>query len=171
MTRKFHAYGVLYNLGDTIGLTDKTLSDDVMRKIVVNSPFKVPVLSELGKGISYDPDYVIGSGTIIYQPGTDIIDSRLVCRVEFNERHRKEYEVLFNSGKTRKPLKFGFLLSRIMEQDENGKSRICNGRITAISLNETGLGGGIISYGWDTVDNPLAERAAITRDLEGELDV
>lgn len=150
MGKKFTAYGVLYTAGDTIGLTDKALSDDMMRRIVMNSPLKVPVLSELGKAISGDPDYVIGNAMLVYQVASNIHPARLAVKVEFNERHRKEYEVILNNGKARDRLHFGFLLSEVKHDD---KREIVDGKITAVSLNGNGLGGAIISYGWEDEAN------------------
>ena len=151
MKKVFRAYGVLYNAGDTIGLTDKTLSDAMMQKIVVNSPLKVPVLSDLGKAISGDPDYNIGYAVLGYQPA-GIIDggkSRIICNIYFNEHHRKEYEALLNNGKERSKLRFGFMLSKVRD-DESGN--VINGAITAVSLNDKGLGGNVISYGWEDAE-------------------
>lgn len=151
MKKVFKAYGVLYNAGDTIGLTDKTLSDAMMQKIVVNSPLKVPVLSDLGKAISGDPDYNIGYAVLGYQPA-GIIDgrkSRIICNIYFNEHHRKEYEALLNNGKERSKLRFGFLLSGVKR---NNQGEIIDGKITAVSLNGTGLGGEVVSYGWEDAE-------------------
>lgn len=144
--KKFTAYGVLYTAGDTIGLTDKTLSDAIMRKIVMDSPLKVPVLSELGKAISDNPDYVIGNAMLMYQGASNIHSARLAVKVVFNELHRKEYETILNSGKTRRRLHFGFLLSGVRH---NRKGEISDGKITAVSLDGNGLGGEVISYGWE----------------------
>ena len=147
MKKVFVAYGVLYNAGDTIGLTDKTLSDAMMQKIVVNSPLKVPVLSDLGKAISGDPDYVIGNAILMYQDASGSgKPARLSTMVTFNDRHRKEYEALLNSGKSRRGMRFGFLLSEVKQDD---KGEIIDGKITAVSLNDTGLGGEVVSYGWE----------------------
>lgn len=148
MKKVFKAYGALYKCGDTIGLTDKTLSDEVMRKIVTNSPLKVPVVSDLGKAISGDPDYNIGYAILGYQPAgvIDGEESRIVCTVFFNDRHRKEYETILNSSKERSKLRFGFLLSKVRDAENDD---IVSGIISAISLNDTGLGSNIISYGWE----------------------
>lgn len=146
MGKKFTAYGVLYTAGDTIGLTDKTLSDDMMRRIVMNSPLKMPVVSELGKAISGNPDYVIGNAMLVYQVASNIHPARLAVKVTFNEEHRKEYETLLNNGKVRNRLHFGFLLSEVKHDD---KREIVDGKITAVSLNGNGLGGEVISYGWE----------------------
>ena len=146
MGKKFTAYGVLYTAGDTIGLTDKTLSDDMMRRIVMNSPLKMPVVSELGKAISGNPDYVIGNAMLVYQVASNIHPARLAVKVTFNEEHRKEYETLLNNGKVRNRLHFGFLLSEAKHDD---KREIVDGKITAVSLNGNGLGGEVISYGWE----------------------
>lgn len=147
MKKVFTAYGVLYTAGDTIGLTDKTLSDDLMRRLVINSPLKVPVLSELGKAISGNPDYVIGNAILMYQDvSASGKEARLAVKVVFNEQHRKEYETILNSGKARNRLHFGFLLSSVLH---DGKGEIVDGKITAVSLNGNGLGGEVISYGWE----------------------
>ena len=147
MKKVFKAYGVLYNEGDTIGLTNKTLSDEMMQKIADKSPNKVPVLSELGKAISGDPDYVVGNGTIAYQAASELgKPARLIVKVTFNEQHRKEYETILNSGKTRSRLHFGFLLSSVLH---DGKGEIVDGKITAMSLDGNGLGGEVIGYGWE----------------------
>lgn len=149
--KKFTAYGVLYTAGDTIGLTDKTLSDDLMRRLVINSPLKVPVLSELGKAISGNPDYVIGNAILMYQDVSALgKEARLAVKVTFNEQHRKEYETILNSGKARNRLHFGFLLSSVKHDD---KGEIVDGKITAVSLNGNGLGGEVISYGWEDEAN------------------
>lgn len=145
MKRKFRAYGVLYQVGDTVGLTDKTITEETMKKIVTNSPLKIPVVNDLGKVYS-DPECIIGIGTIMYQPGTDVLPARLACRIEFNGRYRKEYETLLNNGKERKKLRFGFMIGKVNHTGEN----ITDGVINSISLNENGLGGEVISYGWDT---------------------
>lgn len=147
MKRRFRAYGVLYTAGDTVGLTDKTITEEAMQKIVVNSPLKIPVVNDLGKVYS-DPECIIGIGTILYQPGTDVLPARLMCRIEFNGRYRKEYEMLLNNGKERKKLRFGFMIGKVNHTDES----ITDGIINSISLNENGLGGEVISYGWDTED-------------------
>ena len=140
MKRRFYAHGVLYEAGDTIGLTNKKLSDDVMRKIASDSPLKVPVLSDLGKAISGNPDYVIGNATLAYQK------ARLEVKVVFNSTHRREYEILLNSAETRHKLRFGFLLSEVRK---DSKGEIVDGKITAVSINDTGLGGEIDKFGWE----------------------
>jgi len=147
MKRIFRAYGVLYTAGDTVGLTDKTITEEAMKKIVVNSPLKIPVVNDLGKVYS-DPECTIGMGTILYQPGTDVLPARLTAMVEFNGLHRKEYETLLNNGKERKKLRFGFMIGKVNHAGTN----ITDGVINAISLNDNGLGGEVISYGWDTED-------------------
>lgn len=168
MKKKFYAYGVLYTAGDTIGLTDKTLSDEMLKKIVINSPLKVPVLSDLCKGWRNNPDVIIGNCILMYQPGTDTDDkSRLACRVEFNEQHRREYEEILNGRKNREKLRFGFLLTKVMEEDEDGDSKIVSGIIAAASLNETGLGGKVISYGWEDPSETDPVEVIKSR-LEGE---
>ena len=146
MNKQFYACGVLYKEGDTIGLTDKTLSDEMMRKIIVNSPLKVPVLSDLGKAISGNHDFVIGNAMLMYQFASNIYPARLAVKVVFNEQHRKEYETILNSGKARNRMHFGFLLSAV---NHDNKGEIVDGKITAVSLDGNGLGGGIISYGWE----------------------
>ncbi|MBO7450744.1 MAG: hypothetical protein J6U54_10275 [Clostridiales bacterium] len=143
MKKKFYAYGVLYTAGDTVGLTDKTLSDEMLKKIVVNSPLKVPVVNDLA-GLN-NPDPVIGNCILMYQPDMDDGTSRLACRVEFNEKHRKEYEELLNGSVDREKLRFGFMLSKVKH---NGLSEIVDGIISAVSFNENGLGGKVICYGW-----------------------
>ena len=145
MKRRFRAYGVLYTAGDTVGLTDKTITEEAMQKIVANSPLKIPVVNDLGKVYS-DPECIIGMGTILYQPGTDVLPARLACRIEFNGRYRNEYETLLNNWIERKKLRFGFMISKVKRTGEN----IIDGVINSISLNENGLGGEVISYGWDT---------------------
>lgn len=147
MARRFYAYGVLYEAGDTIGLTDKRLSDDVMRAIASNSPSKVPVLSDLGKAISGNPDYVVGNATLAYQPKSPSgKKARLEVKAVFNNEHRREYETLLNSPETRHRLRFGFLLSEVKK---DSKGEIIDGMITAVSLNDTGLGGYIDKFGWE----------------------
>ena len=145
MSKKFTASGVLYKDGDTIGMTDKSLSDELMQKVVIKSPVKMPVLSEIHKAFSGDPDYVIGNASLVYQPATTD-PSRITCHVDFNETHRKEYEKILNGRKTREKLRFGFLLSDV-KKDKDGN--ICDGRITAVSLSTTGLGGQVFCYGWE----------------------
>lgn len=150
MVRRFYAHGVLYEAGDTIGLTDKKLSDDVMRAIADNSPSKVPVLSDLGKAISGNPDYVVGNATLSYQPESP--SGRKACldvKAVFNSAHRREYEILLNSPETRHKLRFGFLLSEVRK---DSKGEIIDGVITAVSLNDTGLGGEIDKFGWEEAD-------------------
>lgn len=148
MKKKFYAYGVLYVTGNTVGLTDKTLSDEMLKKIVVNSPLKVPVVNDLA-GFKSNPDAVIGNCILMYQPDMDDGTSRLACRVEFNEQHRKEYEELLNGSVDREKMRFGFMLSKVRHDD---KDEIVDGIINAVSFNENGLGGKVVCYGWGWED-------------------
>lgn len=148
MARVFKASGILYSNGETIGLTSYRIAGEYLEEIIKVSPDKITVFNTTSKSLWNDPTNIIGYAELEYV--TDKGNPHIVAHVTFNEANRTMYEGVLQS-KERKRLRLGFLIDSF--KSPSPKERIIHdGKIRAIALAETCLGGYIHKYGWENVE-------------------
>lgn len=148
MARVFKASGILYSNGETIGLTSYRIAGEYLEELVKVSPDKIPVVSTTNKRLWNDPDNTIGYAELEYV--TDKGNPHIVANITFNSQSQALYEGVLQS-KERKRLRLGFLIVPVKSPGPEERV-IHNGKIRAIALAETCLGGWIHKYGWENVE-------------------
>lgn len=148
MARVFKASGILYSNGETIGSTSYRIAGEYLEELVKVSPDKIPVVNTTNKRLWNDPTNTIGYAELEYV--TDKGNPHIVAHITFNEASRTMYEGVLQS-KERKRLRLGFLIDSFKSPGPEERV-IHDGKIRAIALAETCLGGYIHKYGWENVE-------------------
>ena len=148
MARVFKASGILYSNGENIGLTSYRIAGEYLEELVKVSHDKIPVVNTTNKSLWNDPDNTIGYAELEYV--TDKGNPHIVANITFNAQSRALYEGVLQS-KERKRLRLGFLIDSFKAPSPE-KRVIHDGKIRAIALAETCLGGWIHKYGWENVE-------------------
>jgi len=148
MAKRFKASGILYADGEHIGLTKYRIAGDYLEELVKVSPNKIIVANTTNKSLWYDPTNIIGYAELEYV--SDKGNPHIVAHITFNEASRTTYEGVLQS-KERKRLRLGFMIDSF--KSHGSKERVIyDGKIQAIALAETCLGGTIYKYGWEDND-------------------
>ena len=148
MARVFKASGILYCNGETIGLTSYRIAGEYLEELVKVSPEKIPVVNTTNKSLWNDPDNTIGYAELEYV--SDKGNPHIVANITFNAQSRVLYEGVLQS-KECKRLRLGFLIDSFKAPGPEERV-IHDGKIRAIALAETCLGGWIHKYGWENVE-------------------
>ena len=148
MARIFKASGILYCNGENIGLTSYRIAGEYLEELVKESPEKIPVVNTTNKSLWNDPDNTIGYAELEYVSNKG--NPHIVANITFNAQSRALYEGVLQS-KERKRLRLGFLIDSFKSPGPEERV-IHDGKIRAIALAETCLGGWIHKYGWENVE-------------------
>lgn len=112
------------------------------------SPDKIIVTNTTNKSLWYDPTNIIGYAELEYV--TDKGNPHIVAHITFNNASRTMYEGVLQS-KERTRLRLGFMIDSFKSRGSEERI-IYDGKIQAIALAETCLGGVIHKYGWEDND-------------------
>lgn len=146
--RVFKASGILYASGERIGLTRYRIATEYLEELVKTSPVKLPVMNTTDKRMWDDPENVIGHAELEYV--SDKGSPHIVANIAFNEQSRTMYEGVLQS-KDRTKIRLGFLIDSFKTPGPED-TVIHDGKIRAIALADTCLGGHIYKYGWENVE-------------------
>ena len=153
----FKICGKIYDFSEPVGATEKYYLDHDELKETHDG--RVVTVCK-AYSVTIKPEDIIGTAKLTVK------DDGIYAEVFVNSAYAELYSEVCEDEKKRKELRFGFMVmydDKTKTEPETGRTYVHKASIPYIVIDETSLGGGIDSFGWEEF-KPDAPACCVQRD-------